>query len=123
MACSECKKVRAESEAQIAALQLERDALREALKLARTRMAHRIGCTTINPTEEWAEKGSINVDDCHCEISVIDAALSTPASEESKCPRCGSHLRHITFPIGASLPYRSCDDAWHTASEEPARKP
>lgn len=49
--------------------------------------------------------------------------VSTPASGESKCPRCGSHLRHITFPIGASLPYRSCDDAWHMASGEPARKP
>lgn len=51
------------------------------------------------------------------------AVHSTPASRESKCPRCGSHLRHITFPIGANLPYRSCDDAWHVAIGEPATKP
>lgn len=68
--------------AQIAALKAERDALREALKLARTRIAHKFDCLAINPTEEWPEKGSTNFDGCSCEISVIDAALSTPASGE-----------------------------------------
>lgn len=66
------------------ALLAENERLREALRLVLPRLAHGVSCGSFNPTSEWAEKGSINFDNCSCEIAIVRAALAqaTPTQKE-----------------------------------------
>lgn len=52
-------------------------ALREALELALSRVAHRASCHSVRPTSEWPEHGSVSFANCDCEIRTIRAALKT----------------------------------------------
>lgn len=58
------------------------DALVAALKIARQHLAHDVSCVGINPTKEWAEKGSVHANNCACEIKQVDAAI---AKAEAPC--------------------------------------
>jgi hypothetical protein len=59
----------------------QRDALVKALELVLPRIAHRADCISINPSEEWAENGSISYDGCNCEIQTVRAALAQVKGE------------------------------------------
>lgn len=50
--------------------------LEKACNLALTRMTHHIECGVVRPTKEWAEHGSMNFDNCSCEMSAVRAALA-----------------------------------------------
>lgn len=48
----------------------------EALEGMLPRLAHTVECTEINRTEDWVARGSLNFDNCKCEISEARAALA-----------------------------------------------
>lgn len=46
-----------------------------ALKTVLSRASHKIECMTVNPSEDWGEKGSVSFSNCRCGIARADAAL------------------------------------------------
>ena len=56
--------------------------LESACRLALTRMAHTCKPEWY-PTEQWAEKGSMNFEHCDCEISVVEAAIRQGKREQA----------------------------------------
>ncbi len=52
-------------------LEGERAELLEALKFSLSHIAHKPSCCSINPTEEWATRGSVTVDSCKCDRKTI----------------------------------------------------
>lgn len=66
----------ADQKAELADLRGRMEALERALKIALPRLAHTGMCLEFNPTEQWAKKGSVNFNNCTCEISEIKAALA-----------------------------------------------
>jgi hypothetical protein len=68
-------------------------ALRDALRLALTRMAHHVFCAKIRPTEEWKEHDSRNFSGCQCEISKVEAALALPETTTTT----STEYRHISI--------------------------
>jgi hypothetical protein len=50
--------------------------LLEALKLTLPQLAHPARCGFVRPSEEWVEHGSMNFDNCSCEIAAVKAAIA-----------------------------------------------
>ena len=53
----------------------------EAAKVALGRMAHHFECSSILPTEDWAERGSWSFDNCECEIRCLAEAIAAVEAE------------------------------------------
>jgi hypothetical protein len=68
-------------------------ALRDALRLALTCMAHHVSCAKIRPTAEWKEHGSWDFSGCQCEISKVEAALALPETTTTT----STEYRHISI--------------------------
>lgn len=73
----------AASLADVPRLQEQLRVAREALMVARTRMAHRMECASINDTSEWVKCGSWNFIECTCELKIVSQALAA-IDKESK---------------------------------------
>ena len=64
-----------------AKLRGDRDELLAALREVLPRLSHKAVCCSVQPTEEWAVKGSVSFDDCLCGIKVMQAILAKHTKE------------------------------------------
>ena len=70
-----------EARAELEANAAEIGRLREALKLALTKVPHQSRCARLLPTSEWSkEKGNYDYSDCSCERHQIITALNKQES-------------------------------------------